>query len=104
MSGGHDVTSTLVEVGNEIGGPQRAAVSEPGGDEGITAVLGEHAVDSGVVGLGRGRAEGERDRAESQLEQAIAAPRLAVIVALGRGAGEDLDLAIVESETLVDRA
>ncbi len=35
---------------------------------------------------GRG-AEGERDRAEPQLEQAIAAPGLAVVVALGRGAG-----------------
>src|SRR6202035_1833865 len=38
-----------------------------------------------------------------ELEQAIAAPRLAVIVALRRGAGEDLDLAVVQAETPIDR-
>ena len=40
---------------------------------------------------------------EAQLEQAIAAARLAVIVALRRGAAEDLDLPVVEAEAAIDR-
>ena len=40
--------------------------------------------------------------AEAQFEQAIAASRLAVIVALRRRAREDLDLAVVQAEAAVD--
>ena len=46
----------------------------------------------------------ERDRPEAQLEQPVAAGRLRVVIALGRGAGDDLDLARVEAEALVDGA
>jgi hypothetical protein len=48
---------------------------------------------------GRGR-KAKRDATETELEQAIAAPRLAVIVALRRGPGEDLDLAVVTRVTI----
>ena len=39
---------------------------------------------------------------KTQLEQAIAAPGLAVVVALGRGARQDLDLPVVETEAPID--
>ena len=58
--------------------------------------------DGGLVGLGRGGGEGERDLAQAELEQAVAAARLAVIVALRRRAAEDLDLAVVEAEAAID--
>ena len=61
-------------------------MAQPGGGEAIAAVLGDKLVDGGLVGLGRCGGEGERDFGEAELEQAIAAARLAVIVALGRGA------------------
>ena len=61
-----------------------------------------HAVDELLV-VGRGgAAQGQRHRAEAQLEQAVAARGLGVVVALGRGVREDLDLARVEAEALVD--
>ena len=49
-----------------------------------------------------GGGKGQRDLAEAELEQPIAAARLAVVVALRRGAGEDLDLAVVEAEAAID--
>src|SRR5436190_24006164 len=55
-----------------------------------------------LIRLGGRGAERECDLAQSELEQAIAAARLAVIVALGRCAGDDLDLAVIETETPVD--
>ena len=58
--------------------------------------------DGGLIGLGRRGGEGERDLAQAQLEQAVAAARLAVIVALRRRAAEDLDLAIVQPEAAID--
>ena len=77
--------------------------AQPGAGEFFTAVLGEDAVDGGMVGFGRGGAESQRYWPEAQFEQPIAATRLAVIVALGRGAGDDLDLAVVETELAIDR-
>jgi hypothetical protein len=65
-------------------------------------VLGDDLGDGGLVGLGRGGGEGERDLGEAQLEQAIAAARLAVIVALRRRPAEDLDLPVVEAEAAID--
>src|SRR3546814_19428977 len=50
----------------------------------------------------RGGREGERNRPETEVEQSVAERRLAVIVALGRSARDDLDLAIIESEALID--
>ena len=60
-------------------------------------------LDRGLVGLRGSGGEGERDVAETEFEQAIAAPRLAVVVALRRRAREDLDLAVVQAEAPVDR-
>ena len=51
----------------------------------------------------RRRRRRARLRTEAELEQPVAAARLAVVVALGRRAGEDLDLAVVEAEAAVDR-
>ena len=99
----HDDVSRLVRSGMRSAAQQELVVREPSGRESVAAVLGDDALDRGVVGLGRGGAEGERDRAETQLEQPIAAARLAVIVALRRRAREDLDLAIVEAEAAIDR-
>ena len=99
----HDDVSRLREVGDEIGGPADAALAQPGGEKTVAAMFGEHARDRGLIGLGGGGAEGERDLAEAKLEQPVAAPRLAVIVALRRGPGEDLDLAVVEAEAAIDR-
>ena len=63
---------------------------------------GDNLGDGGLIGLGRRGGEGERDLAQAQLEQAIAAAGLAVIVALRRRAAEDLDLAIVQPEAAID--
>jgi hypothetical protein len=64
-------------------------------------VLGEVAFNQRLVGFAGRSREGERDLAEAQLEQSVAAPRLAVIVALGRRAAQDLDLARVQPQPLV---
>ncbi len=45
----------------------------------------------------------QRDIGQTELEEAVAAPRLAVIVALGHCPREDLDLAVVEAEAPIDR-
>ena len=74
-----------------------------GGHSWLAAMLGDGARDLGLVGLGGGGGEREADFGKAQLEQPIAAARLAVIVPLGRGPREDLDLAIVEAEAAIDR-
>ena len=61
------------------------------------------AVDCGLIGLGGRRSKGERDFAEAQLEQPIAAAGLAVIVALRCRAAQDLDLPVVEAKAAIDR-
>src|SRR3546814_6829112 len=58
--------------------------------------------DAELVGLDRGGGEGQRDLAQPQLEQPVAAPRLAVVVALRRRPAEDFDLAGVEPKAFVD--
>ncbi len=63
---------------------------------------GDDRGDGRLIGLGGRGGEGECDFGEAQLEQAIAAARLAVIVALRRRAAEDLDLAIVQPEAAID--
>ena len=99
----HDRAFQLGEIGNEIGGPTEPTRGEPGGGKAVAAMFGEHALDHGLIGLRGGGGEGERDLAKAEFEQAIAAPRLAVIVALGRRAREDLDLPVVEAEAPIDR-
>ena len=56
-----------------------------------------------MIGLGGGGAKRERQRAEAKFEQPIAAPRLAVIIALRRRPRDDLDLAVVQAEAAIDR-
>ena len=59
-------------------------------------------VDQALV-VGRPcRRQGERNRPESELELPVAARRLRVVIALRCGTGDDLDLALVEAEALVD--
>ena len=48
--------SPVAEIGDQVGGPAEAAVLEPGGHEAVAAMLGEHALDRGLVGLGGRRA------------------------------------------------
>ena len=88
---------------DEIGGPGDAAGFEPAGHKILAAVLGEHLLDQGLVGLRGGSGKGERDLAKTEIEQAVAAARLAVVVTLRRGAGENLDLPIVQAEAAIDR-
>ena len=51
-----------------------------------------------------GAAQRQGDRPEPQLEQAVAARGLGVVVALRRRDAQDLDLTRIETEALVDRA
>ena len=64
---------------------------------------GEEIGDCGLIGLRGSGGEGERDLGEAELEQAVAAPGLAVIVTLRDAAAQDLDLAVVEAEAAIDR-
>ena len=70
----------------------------------VAAVLGEDArrSRSGRSSPTRRKARA-RPRTEAELEQPVAAARLAVVVALRRRPGDDLDLAVVEAETAIDR-
>src|SRR5208337_5194197 len=82
--------------------PVEALGAQPGGGETTSAVGGEKIGDGGLVGLRGGGGEGERDLGEAELEQAVAAPRLPVIVALRDAAAQDLDLPVVEAEAAID--
>src|SRR3546814_17147039 len=70
------------EIGEEIGRPVEAALTQPGGGKAITAMFGDEFADADLVGLGRRGGEGERDLAEAQFEQPVSAARLAIIVSL----------------------
>ena len=63
---------------------------------------GQNPCDGDLVGLRGSGGEGKGDLAKAKIEQPIAAPRLAIVVALRRRLGEDLDLAVVEAEAAVD--
>ena len=62
----------------QFGGPVEAFAPEPGGRKTCLAVRGQHIRDGSLIGFGGGGREGERDFAQAQFKQAIAAPRLAV--------------------------
>ncbi len=66
------------------------------------AVPGADLGNQRLIRFGRCRAEGQTDVAKAQLEQPIATPRLTVVVALGRGSREDLDLPVIEAEATID--
>ena len=78
-------------------------MAQPGPREIIGTVSFGQFTDRELVGLRGSGGEGERDLAKAQLEQPVAARRLAVIVALGSGPGDDLDLPVVEPEAAIDR-
>src|SRR5690606_6503553 len=77
-------------------------MAQPGGEETVGPMLGVDALDGGVIGFGRRGAERESDFAEAQLEQPVAATRLAIIVPLRGCPREDLDLPVVETEAAID--
>ena len=72
---------------DQIGSPGDVAGLQPAGYEVFAAVLGEHLLDQGLVGLRGGSGKGERDLSKTEIEQAVAAARLAVVVTLRGGAG-----------------
>jgi hypothetical protein len=57
-------------------------MAQPGSEEAVAPLLGEDLRERGLVGLGRGGAQSERHLRQAKLEQAVAAPGLAVIVPL----------------------
>src|SRR3546814_15370244 len=69
----------------------------------LRAVRLDQRRDRELVSFRRGGGKGERDLAQTQLEQPVAARRLAIIVALLRCLAQSLDLAVVEAEAAVDR-
>ena len=71
-------------------------MAQPGGKEALAAVFSDQALDLGLVGFGGGGAERQCHVGQAELEQPIAAAGLAVIIPLGRGAREDLDLPVVQ--------
>src|SRR3546814_12130822 len=79
------------------------AQTQPGRQESFAAVLRYDALDRGLIGLRGGGAERQRHVGKTEFEEPVAPPGLAVVVALRHRAGEDLDLAVVESEATVDR-
>ena len=88
--------------GQKLSRPVQPAMAQPCRREALAPLPGHDRIDRQLIGLGRGGGKGERHLAKAQLEQAIAASRLAVVIPLGCGAGEDLDLAGVEPEAFVN--
>src|ERR1700694_1854682 len=88
---------------DEIGRPGDVAGFQPARHKVVAATFGKDLLDQRLVGLGGSGGEGECDLAKTEFEQAVAAARLAVVVALRRRAGEDFDLAVVKSKAPVDR-
>jgi len=62
------------------------------------------AVDEGLCRRIGGAAQGQRQRPQAKLEQAVAAPGLEVVLAFGRRLGDQVDLPRIEPEALIDRA
>src|SRR3546814_17117103 len=87
------------EVREEIGGPIEAAVAQPEFGEIGMATRRDNLADLELIGLRGGGGECERDVTEPEFEQPIAAPRLAIIIALRRCTAHYLDLSIVEPAT-----
>ena len=87
---------------DEIGRPGDVAGFQPARHKVVAATFGKDLLDQRLVGLGGSGGEGDRDLAKTEFEQAIAAARLAIVVALRRRPGEDFDLPIVEPETALD--
>ena len=100
----HWLVWLIVFWGEQICGPVETLVAQPAGGEAVATVFREQSCDCDLVGFGGCGRKRERDLAQTKLEQAIAAARLTVIVALRGRARENLDLAIVEPEPPIDRS
>jgi hypothetical protein len=61
-------------------------------------MLAEGPGDRGLIGFRRRRGVGESNLAQTKVEQPVAPPGLAVVVAFWGSPGEDVDLPIVQSE------
>ena len=85
-----------------LGSPIETAMVQPGGGKAGLAMRFHQFGDAELVSFRRGGGEGERDFAQTQLEQPVAARRLAVIIALGGGAREDFDLPVIETKAAID--
>ena len=79
-------------------------MAQPGGCEAGRRSRCLHRIDVALVLRRRGAGEGQCDRPQVEIEQAIAQPRLVVVIALRLRSSDDLDLAGVEPEAFVDRA
>src|SRR5260370_12518569 len=88
---------------DEIGRPGDVAGFQPARHKVVAATFGKDLLDQRLVGLGGSGGEGESDLAKTAFEQAIAATRLAVVVALRRRTGADLNFPVVKSKSPVDR-
>ena len=91
-------------MAEQRGGPVEPGRSEEAGGEVRGAARLDQRIDAG---LGRriGRcAERQSNGSQAQFEQAVAACRLQVILALGRGACDKFDLARIEAKALIDGA
>src|SRR3546814_4157918 len=73
-------------------------VAQPGGCEAGRRSRRFHRVNVALVLRRRSTGEGQRDRPQVEVKEAIAQPRLVVVVALGLRGGDDLDLPGVEAE------
>src|SRR5271154_1089528 len=88
---------------DEIGRPGDVAGLQPARHKVVAALFSKDLLDQRLVGLGGSGGEGESDFAKTEFEQAIAPTRLAVVVALRRRTGEDLNLPVVKSKAPIDR-
>ena len=85
----------------QIGGPGKAAFTQPAFGKVLRPCLRQQATDQLVVVGARGGRNGERNRAEAELEQPVAGARLQIVVALGGGFGDQPDLRLVEPKAAI---
>src|SRR5690606_37898257 len=88
----------------QLGSAVQSAVPQPGvGETGVT-VIAEQPIDATLIGGAGRRREGQSDGPQVELEQPVALAGLKVVIALGRGLGNDLDLPGIEAEGSVEVA
>src|SRR5690242_17644882 len=84
--------------------PPQPTFAQPGLGKGRSWGAVEHTIDGPLILGSTARRKRKGDRAEPQLEEAVAEPGLVVVVALGLCVRDDRDLAIVKPEALVHGA
>lgn len=89
---------------DEVSGPIETARGKEPGSEIARPVFGQDGVDEGLRFRVGCAAQRQGDGAEAQLEQSVAASRLQVIMALGRGAGDQFDLAFIDAKAFIGGA